>query len=308
MISAKAPARPQFVVRGVMFIILGTFFIAAQDTVIKIFSEHISLWQMFVVRALLALPLFIVLGWGFNANKTLLRDAMRPWVLLRGFFIAMTLLLFYAALPFSQISTLGAVIYLAPIIITVLSSFLINEPVKPTGWVGVALGFAGVLVLLQPGTDAFSSWTLLPLIGTFLYASAHIITRVHCQDVSTPAIGFSLNIAMFLLGVIASIFVAFDPFSDELIKSHPYIFTGWQSLDLSAWFVLLHLAAMMVVIAYFVAGAYQSAPPPIVATFEYSFLIFAAFWDVFYFETPLTFTAIIGMAMIVIAGMLVLKR
>ena len=308
MISTTTPARPQFVARGVMLIIVGTFLISTQDAVVKVFSDQISLWQMFVLRGLLSIPLFFVLGWGFDVHKTLLRDAMRRWVLVRGSFIAITLMLFYAALPFSQISTLAAVVYLSPILIAVFSSFLINEPVKPAGWLGVFLGFMGVIVLLQPGTDAFSSWTLLPLAGAVLYAFAHIITRVHCQDVPAPAMGLSLNMAMMLLGVIGSVVLIFAPFSDEVVKSHAFIFEGWQVVGLSGWFILVHLAAIAVISAFVIAGAYQSAPPSIVATFEYSFLIFASLWDVLYFETPLTITALIGMAMIVVAGMLVLKR
>jgi len=275
--------RPQFVARGVMLIITGTFLIATQDAVVKIVSDHISLWQMFVLRGLIAIPLFVVLGWGFNVHKSLFRDAMRRWVLVRSFFIATTLMLFYAALPFAQISTLAAVVYLSPIMIAVISSFLINEPVKPLGWVGVFLGFMGVMVLLQPGTDAFSSWTLLPLLGAVLYAFAHIITRVHCQDVPAPAMGLSMNLAMLMLGVIGSAILVFDPFSDGVVNSHAFVFGGWQFLDISVWFILLHLAAVAVISTFVIAGAYQSAPPSIIATFEYSFLIFAAFWDVLYF-------------------------
>jgi len=133
MLVLLAQSLPHFVARGVVLIIIGTFLISMQDAVVKVFAEHLSLWQMFVIRGLLTIPLFVLLGWGFNAHKTLFRDAMRPWVLVRGFFIAITLLLFYAALPFSQISTLAAVIYLSPILIVIFSSFLINEPVKLSG-------------------------------------------------------------------------------------------------------------------------------------------------------------------------------
>jgi len=113
---------------------------------------------------------------------------------------------------------------------------------------------------------------------------------------------------MLFLGVIGSIIIGLELFGPGLVNSHAYIFGGWQSLDLSVWFILVHLAAIAALSAIVIAGAYQSAPPSIVATFEYSFLIFAACWDVLYFKTPLTLATIIGMVMIVGAGMLVLKR
>lgn len=308
MVTAVSYSRPQSVIHGVLLIVMGTFFISAQDAVIKIFSDNITLGQLFTVRGIIAIPLFLILAWGFNSQKGLLRQSIQPWVMLRSLGISLTLLLFYMALPFSQISTLGAVVYLAPILITVLSSFLINEPIKWTGWFGVFLGFCGVLVLLQPGTDAFSPWTLLPLAGACFYASAHVITRVHCRDVPTSAMALSLNCTMLLLGLLISIAVYLLPIDEALTTSHPYIFGQWKELGLPSWLVLIHLAAVSVLISFMVAGAYQSGPPSIVATFEYSFLIFAACWDVLFFETPLTLATIIGIIMIVLAGFCVLRR
>ena len=55
------------------------------------------------------------------------------------------------------------------------------------------------------------------------------------------------------------------------------------------------------------AGAYRTAPPATAATFEYSYLVFVALWDILFFglsPTPLSLT---GMAMTVLAGLLVLR-
>ena len=56
------------------------------------------------------------------------------------------------------------------------------------------------------------------------------------------------------------------------------------------------------------AGAYKIAPPSTVATFEYSYLVFVAIWDVVFFATAPTQTTLTGMVMIVAAGLLVLRR
>ncbi|MCP5074524.1 MAG: EamA family transporter [Rhodobacteraceae bacterium] len=100
----------------------------------------------------------------------MISNALSPWPILRSVFITLTFLAFYAAIPFLSLSAIGAANYIAPIFVTLLSAFAIREPVGRLGWVGVILGFAGVLVLLQPGTDAFSPWTLLPIIGAVFYA------------------------------------------------------------------------------------------------------------------------------------------
>jgi len=54
------------------------------------------------------------------------------------------------------------------------------------------------------------------------------------------------------------------------------------------------------------AGAYKVAPPAIIGTFEYSYLVFVAGWDILFFGTALNNATLAGMAMIVVAGAMVL--
>jgi len=68
------------------------------------------------------------------------------------------------------------------------------------------------------------------------------------------------------------------------------------------------LAALVVSIGMGLAGAYQSAAPAIVATFDYSYLIFVALWDYLFFSTAPNATTVVGMALIIGAGILVVRR
>ncbi len=195
--SSKAEPRPQNIVLGVSMVIAAALAISVQDLVIKMFSSQLTLWQIFAVRGLLAVPLLVAIGWMRGAQAgPMLRAAFSTWPMLRAVAITTTFLLFYAALPFLSLSTVGAANYIAPIFITLLSAYVIREAVGPRGWLGVGLGFAGVVLLLQPGTDAFSFWTLLPILGAAFYAVAHITTRAKCQDVSLAALALSQNVVM----------------------------------------------------------------------------------------------------------------
>ena len=59
--DAAITIRPQNVLRGVTLIILTVFAISVQDVIFKLFSSTLTLWQIFTIRALIALPLFVVL-------------------------------------------------------------------------------------------------------------------------------------------------------------------------------------------------------------------------------------------------------
>ena len=293
--------RPQNIFRGVTLIILTVFAISVQDVIFKLFSSTLTLWQIFTIRALIALPLFFVLVRMQGLQTTALPLAFQKWPLLRSFFMTLTFMAFYAAIPFLSLSTIGASMSIAPIFVTLLSAFVIREPVGWMGWVAVLIGFAGVLVLLQPGSDAFSFWALLPLVGALFYAMAHIIMRSKCQDVPLSAMALSLNLVMSVL------FFLWQPQS-EMANAYPYIFGNWSSVGITGWLVLGLLAVLVIIIGMGMAGAYQAAPPSIISTFEYGYLVFVVFWDILFFDTSPTPLKLIGMGLIIAAGLLVLTR
>ena len=219
-----------------------------------------------------------------------------------------TFLAFYAAIPFISLSTVGAANYLAPIFVTLLSAYVVKEAVGPLGWIGVLLGFVGVVILLRPGTDTFSPWALLPILGAAFYALTHITTRTRCQGVPLAALSLSQNTMMLLAGVVVSLFLIFLKPQGEMVAAYPYIFGEWSTVDPNDWLVLLLLAGFAIAIGMMLAGAYQAAPPSTVATFEYSYLVFVAVWDILFFGIAPTVASITGMILIVAAGLFVLRR
>lgn len=306
--SNSAQARPQNTIKGVCFIVGAMFITSMQDVVFKFVSSELTLGQIFALRGVLAMPLLFGLAWLAGIRGGVLSEALRPWTLLRSSFMTLSFLAFYAALPFLSLSTVGAANFIAPIFVTLLTAHVIGEPVRFRGWIGVFLGFAGVVVLLQPGTDAFSPLAILPLVGAFFYALTHITTRTKCGLVPLPTMALSLNIAMMTAGLIVSgVIMLWQP-DQSLVDTYPSMFGDWALPGLHEWMVLGLLAVLTIVISSGIAGAYQIASPPIVATFEYSYLVFVAIWDIVFFNTVPTIMTVTGMAMIICAGLLVIRR
>ncbi|MEM7596579.1 MAG: DMT family transporter [Pseudomonadota bacterium] len=303
----QGSSRPENIPLGISLIIATAFTISLQDVVFKLFSNSLSLWQIFALRGVFALPALLGLGWARRQLRVVAAGALQTWPLLRGLCLTTTFLCFYAAIPFLSLSTVGAANYIAPIFVALLSAYVIGEAVGRLGWLGVILGFAGVLVLLRPGTDAFSLFAVLPVVGAAFYALGHIITRTKCQDVPVAALALSLNAVMVLAGLGVSLALLVLPVPAELIAAYPYIFGQWSAVTLGDWGVLALLAAFSVTIGLMLAGAYKIAPPATVATFEYSYLVFVALWDILFFGLSPTPLSLAGMAMIVLAGLLVLR-
>ncbi|MEM7168526.1 MAG: DMT family transporter [Pseudomonadota bacterium] len=309
MTTVSLQSKPQHVLRGVVLIVTAMFVTSLQDVIFKLFSSQMPLGQIFALRALLALPLiFLLARWrGFPA-AALLADAFKPWALLRALFYTLCFLAFYAALPFLSLSTVGAANYVAPIFVALLSAYAIAEPVGARGWIAVFVGFAGVLALLQPGSDAFSPWALLPLLGALFYALGNVTTRTKCQ--STPLITMVTAVTLVMLcgglAVSAATFVS-QP-AEDLVRAYPSLLGSWSMPSAADWLILGLLSFLTIVIAFGIAGAYQVAPPSTVATFDYSYLVFAALWDIVIFQIWPAWTTVLGMSMIACAGIMVFRK
>jgi len=304
----SGPASAKSVSFGVALIVATALTISLQDLVFKLFAGALALWQIFALRGVIALLALLAIAALRGQLAPVLRVACRGWPLLRALCLTMTFLAFYAALPFLSLSTVGAANYIAPIFVALLSAYVIGERVGPLGWIGVGLGFAGVVVLLRPGSDVFSAFALLPVAGAAFYALGHIITRRHCQAVPPVALALSLNATMCLAGLLISIALVVWPPAQDVTNSYPYLLGAWSTVGFADWLVLALLAGFTVSIGMMLAAAYQAAPPAIVATFEYSYLVFVALWDILFFGIAPTAASLTGMMMIVAAGVLVMRR
>jgi drug/metabolite transporter (DMT)-like permease len=241
-------------------------------------------------------------------GRDVIRLAMNKWVLLRSAFITTTFLAFYGSIPFLSLSTVGAANYIAPIFVTLLSAYVISEPVGKRGWFAVFIGFSGMLILLQPGTDAFSPLVIVPVIGAGFYALSHITVRTKCHSVPLPAMAFALNFTMFMAGVIGRVILFIWQPNGDIVNDYPYLLGGWSPIGTTEWLILGALAVFTIVIGLGLAGAYQAGPPATIATFEYSYLVFVAIWDLLFFNLAPSITTLTGMVLIIIAGLMVMRR
>ncbi|MBM2712856.1 DMT family transporter [Mesorhizobium caraganae] len=119
------------------------------DAIIKVTLSHMPLSQFIFLRSCVTLPLLIsILRW--RLPQVPLRPAYPGWAIVRSSLLLSSLLIYYASLPHLDFSMAAAVYYTIPLFITLFAAFGIREPVGVQGWVGVALGFVGVLLMLKP--------------------------------------------------------------------------------------------------------------------------------------------------------------
>lgn len=287
---------------GVALITASVTAMAFADALVKMLSADVTLWQLFFTRSLFGLPIVWALArW---RRRPIAPKAVK-WVLARSLSLVICWVLYYASLSVLDLSVAAVAIYTAPLMIALMSAAVTGDAVTRRQWIGVLLGFVGVVVILRPGTDAFSYFALLPIAGAVFFALAMVLTRSHCRDEGIHALGFVQHGAFFIAGLIGVGAVSALDLSPESAAAFPFLLSDWAGMGAREWGLVALLGALSAGYFIGVARAYQIAPPSIVATFDYTYLISAALWGfVFFAETP-DFWVIGGIVLITAAGVLV---
>jgi drug/metabolite transporter (DMT)-like permease len=134
-----------------------------------------------------------------------------------------------------------------------------------------------------------------------------ILTRSKClnEPPRTLALALALNVSLMLSGGVAAVILVVLNLAPEQSSIYPFLLGSWTGMGPREWGMVALLGALIAVYSTGVAKAYQVAPPSIVATFDYAYLVFAAVWGFVLFADVPTAGTVVGMILITVAGVLV---
>lgn len=308
--AEHAPAHAPDNVRIAIFaIVLAVFVLSLGDALVKFVAADFSLWQLYVLRSLFAIPVLIAIiklpmaSGKWHAPGGSFRPVALGWTAFRSFMMVVMWAIYYTALPHITFSVAASVLYTIPLFITLLSVCFVGDRVSVAVWLAVGFGFAGVLVIVRPTADDFNLYALLPLLSAMLFAWAMILTRTKCRRENPKVLALWQNLMFVITGsIISGILLIWQP--HELAALNPFLFGGWMPLGGVQWLVVIILATTVVIGNISGAFAYQRGPSAVVATFDNTYLIFSLLWGFLLFVEIPDVQAIIGMAMIAASGIL----
>lgn len=294
------------VTRGVLAIVIAVLALSLGDAVIKSISVSFPLWQLYVLRSVIALPILLVFIKMRHAGLSLIPHSLK-WTVIRSLLLAVMWIAYYLALPHLQLSIAAAAYYTLPLFIMMFSAMFTGEKITKIGGAAIALGFAGVLVMLRPSAEGFNAYALMPILAAILYAIAMILTRTKCQSESPYVLSAALNVVFIVIGLVATTVLILIDLDPRIVATNSFLLSDWISLENKHVIALAVLAAAILIGSILAAFAYQSAPSSTIATFDYAYLPFSVMWGIVFFTEIPDVLSIVGIAMIAIAGILAVR-
>lgn len=190
---SRSPARGNSdnVVLAIALSLLALVLFDVMGLIIKHLSPRYSAAELSAYRNFFGIVPSIIALWSSKSWHQSGRPfRMRQWKigLLRGLYVTFAQFLFYYSLGKLAFATATTITYSNAIFMTALAVPILGERVGWVRWSAVLLGFGGVLLVLNPGSDSFSPDALAPLGAAFLYALAGVYARLMDEDVPSPLI------------------------------------------------------------------------------------------------------------------------
>lgn len=278
------------ILRAISLMILSMAFLAGADVFFKLSTQVAPVGQVMTMVSIGGVGCF-ALAAAILKVRLVSRDALHPMVLLRNLFeviggIGMVIGLTYVTLP-----VFAAIIQVGPLVVTLGAAVFLKEQVGWRRWLAIAVGLAGMLMVIRPFGAGFSGWELFAVMGITGLSARDLITRLSPKHIPSLAISTWGFAATILPGLALWGFAA-------------------RPTNLAAEALWPILGAVLVTTTGYllITTAMRMAPASIVAPFRYTRLVFTTGLGMLIFGDRPDGWTLAGSALILAAGLYTFLR
>jgi drug/metabolite transporter (DMT)-like permease len=288
--NQNIPSAPSALI-GAWLIIGAALLFTFQAWIIKEVKEVFDFWQLGFTRWVFGLVLVVILAkasgfsglWGNQKRLLLVRALVST-----GAYLCIV----YATqvIPISQATVL---FFACPMFAAIHGIWLNREPVNLAGWLYIMGGFAGVVLVLEPGGESFSLHTghYVALASAFLGGFSMAMMRKLAAN-NHP---YSLYFYFCLIGVPVSMAPA--------LQNATFIWPGWWMVGLILMSALLASVGQLMI-----NQAFKSVPAHVGGVLLSSQVVFTAILGVVFLHEPITWPLALGACLILGCGAMLSRR
>ncbi len=273
--------------RGILIFLAGGLMFTCMDLMAKLLADRVhllqTLWFRYAVQALLVTLLIL------PRARSVLSTRYPGLQLLRSIFLFAASAFYFASYLELDLAENIAIGQIAPLWLTLGGAFILGEKIGPARLLAVLVGLTGALIIIRPGTEAFTGWSLLVIAGTLCYAGYALATRFVGSD---EDVWTSLFYAPLFAMVVLSAAVPF----------------AWEPLIASDWPFLIGIGLFGAAGQLCLIRALSLAEASVLAPFFYGSFLWAVILQVLIFGIWPDLATVGGALVIVGAGLYVWHR
>ncbi len=281
--------------RAVFYILIAIFLFDIQSVIIKFLGDRYPVQEIASFRNIFGLipsmlVLFLSRAWHTGGKQL----RIRQWRLglIRGLFVSVAQFCFFLSITKMALATASTLAYISPVLITLLSIPILKHRVGLWRWLAVSAGFIGVLMIMNPGSELFTPYSLLPIGAALGYSLSTVCVRLFDDQVPTALINMYASVGA-LLGALVILFAT----------------TGYQEIvSAEDWILLVTMGIVGGFAVLALINAYRLARPASLSPYEYFGIPFAFVLGWIFFDEAPFDQLIPGVLLIVAGGALITWR
>jgi S-adenosylmethionine uptake transporter len=253
----------------------------------KLLATQLPVLQIVGLRFVGYFALMVPLAF-WRAGRRAAAPARPGLQALRGLLLAGSTFTFVTGAKGMDYADAIAVLYVYPFMITLLSPFVLGERVPFAAWAGVGGGFAGVMLVMRPDVGAIDS-SALYVLACAVFVSLQMVLNRQLGRVSDPMV-------TSMWGALVA-----------MVALTPMMLAEWQPLSGTQIGLLILVSAISAISQTFMVLAFARAPAAELAPFTYVEIVAGVVYGLAFFGTLPDTLAWVGMALIVLSGILVAR-
>ena len=275
--------------RGITLMLLSMALFAVEDMFLKWAASDLPVGMVIFVAGAFGAPVFAVLA-RIEGRRVLTRAALQKPVILRNAGEMIATFAYINALAVVDLSTVSAVLQATPLAVTLGAALFLRERVGWRRWSAIAVGFAGVLLVIRPGMEGFRSESLWVLMSVAGLALRDLAARAIPAEFSTAQVSCWGLMSVALLGAVMMV-------------------PGGAVAPDAAQVGVLFGALVFGTAGYWaVVAATRTGEVSVVAPFRYARLVFAMAIGVFVFQERPDALMLAGAALVIGSGLYAFAR
>ena len=276
--------------QGVVLMIATTFIFAMQDGISRHLAGEYNVLMIVMIRYWFFAAFVIAIAKRRAGSVRAAAATTQPVLqIFRGLLLVAEICVMVLAFVMLGLVEAHAIFASYPLIVAALSGPILGETVGWRRWAAIAIGFVGVIVILQPGSGVFAPSALIALTSAGMFALYSLLTRYAARRDSAATSFFWTGVA----GAFAITFVGV---------------WYWEPMIASDWGWMALLCVTGATGHFMLIKTYEVAEASAVQPFAYFQLVFASMVGLFVFSETLRTNVVIGGGLVVAAGLFTLWR